>query len=176
MNRNPDERSAALEKVVQKFEGQVRTIGRRFGFPPAEVDELFQEIRIRLWKALKDPARIDGASATYVYRTARSAAVDLIRRKRRTQDQAALPSSLLVAEGSNPGKAPEARELAEEVSRALARLDERRRPVVRMYLAGYNHKEIAGLLGWTPGTTRNLLYRGLADLRTELSDRMDLFL
>jgi RNA polymerase sigma-70 factor (ECF subfamily) len=37
--------------------------------------------------------------------------------------------------------------------------------VVRMHLAGYERHEIADLLGWTEPKTRNLLYRGLSDLR-----------
>jgi RNA polymerase sigma-70 factor (ECF subfamily) len=37
-----------------------------------------------------------------------------------------------------------------------------------MYLAGHPREEIAELMGWTEGKTRNLLYRGLADLRERL--------
>jgi RNA polymerase sigma-70 factor (ECF subfamily) len=37
-----------------------------------------------------------------------------------------------------------------------------------MHLAGYERHEIAELLGWTEAKTRNLLYRGLADLRQVL--------
>jgi RNA polymerase sigma-70 factor (ECF subfamily) len=37
-----------------------------------------------------------------------------------------------------------------------------------MYLAGHSKEEIASLLGWTDDKTRNLLYRGLADLRAQL--------
>ena len=39
-----------------------------------------------------------------------------------------------------------------------------------MYLAGYPREEIAELMGWTEGKTRNLLYRGLADLRARLTE------
>ena len=39
-----------------------------------------------------------------------------------------------------------------------------------MYLAGYDREEIAELFGWTEAKTRNLLYRGLADLRARLAD------
>ncbi len=43
-----------------------------------------------------------------------------------------------------------------------------RRVVVRLYLAGYKREEIAEMLGWSEPKTRNLLYRGLADLRGAL--------
>jgi RNA polymerase sigma-70 factor (ECF subfamily) len=38
-----------------------------------------------------------------------------------------------------------------------------------MYLAGYDSAEITQLMGWSEAKTRNLLYRGLADLRALLS-------
>ena len=40
--------------------------------------------------------------------------------------------------------------------------------VVRLHLAGYHRDEIARLLNWTEAKTRNLLYRGLADLRKQM--------
>jgi DNA-directed RNA polymerase specialized sigma24 family protein len=33
---------------------------------------------------------------------------------------------------------------------------------------GHSREEIADLLGWTEAKTRNLLYRGLADVRARL--------
>lgn len=175
MDRTKDRRSQALEHVIQRFEDRVRGIARRFDLSSSDLDELFQEVRIRLWKALDDPQRIDGVSGSYVYRTASSAAVDLIRRKRRGRTQVQLDTNLPDANPSDPLSQNEARETGEEISRALEGLDARRRPVVRMYLAGYGHKEIAALLGWSNGSTRNLLYRGLADLRGELSHRKEVW-
>ena len=39
-----------------------------------------------------------------------------------------------------------------------------------MYLAGYSGEEVAQVMGWTEAKTRNLLYRGLADLRERLKE------
>jgi RNA polymerase sigma-70 factor (ECF subfamily) len=39
-----------------------------------------------------------------------------------------------------------------------------------MYLAGHPREEIAEVLGWSEAKTRNLLYRGLADLRARLTE------
>jgi RNA polymerase sigma-70 factor (ECF subfamily) len=60
-------------------------------------------------------------------------------------------------------------ELQESIGRAVELLIPARRSVVKMYLSGYAREEIADLLGWTEPKTRNLLYRGLADLRDELT-------
>jgi DNA-directed RNA polymerase specialized sigma24 family protein len=60
------------------------------------------------------------------------------------------------------------KELGEQVEAALQSIAPSRRPVVRMYLAGYGTTEIGELLGWTEAKARNLVYRGLADLRSRL--------
>lgn len=159
----------ALEKLVRRYESRVRAIGHRYSLAGADIDELFQEVRIRLWKALENAERIEGVSASYVHRATTTAAVDLIRRKRAGGERFPLDPEIPNGNPSNPLTQLEAQELAEQVSKALEKLDERRRPVVRMYLAGYGHKEIATLLRWSTATTRNLLYRGLADLRAQLA-------
>jgi DNA-directed RNA polymerase specialized sigma24 family protein len=53
--------------------------------------------------------------------------------------------------------------------RAVDDLIESRRVPVRMHLLGYESREIAARLGWTGAKTRNLLSRGLADLRERLA-------
>ena len=63
----------------------------------------------------------------------------------------------------------EGSELAEQVARAVESIPVTRRPAVRMYLAGYTREDIAELMGWSEAKTRNLVYRGLDDLRRELT-------
>ena len=60
-------------------------------------------------------------------------------------------------------------DLVAALDRALALLVSSRRAVVRMHLAGYPREEIADLMGWSESKTRNLLYRGLDDLRERLA-------
>lgn len=171
------ELSAALEAVLERYRSTVRRLARQRGLHEHEVEEVFQEVRIRLWKALGDPGRIATVKASYVHRTTLSAALDLIRRRREREH----PIETLEGRASGPGgpagitpasRTPDAElhrgRLRDAMSRALASLPERRRVPVRMHLSGYGILEIAGILGWTEPTARNLLYRGLADLRREL--------
>ena len=110
-----------------------------------------------------------------MYRAAVSASLDIIRRRRSVKASAARlddvhPSALADARAGADERIA-TRELAQAVHDALELLAESRRGVVRMYLAGYDRYEIADLLGWTEGKTRNLLYRGLEDLRKILASR-----
>jgi RNA polymerase sigma-70 factor (ECF subfamily) len=172
----PDPLSAAIEAALSRFAGIVRRVGRHGRLSERDLDELVQEVRIRLWRAHEgDPEateQIRAAPASYVYRTAVTATLDLFRRRRARREADMVP---LDGEGGGvtAGPGPEedlaAHELAALVARAVDRLPATRRPVVRMYLAGHSKEEIAELMGWTEGKTRNLLYRGLADLRAELT-------
>ena len=130
-----------------------------------------QQVRIRLWRAQGGSEQIAGAPASYVYRTAVSAALDLIRRRqaRRFDQTVSMEENEDIgSSATSPEGDLEFSELAQRVAGALEEIPASRRPVVRMYLAGYPRQEIADLLGWSEAKTRNLLYRGLDDLRGRL--------
>ena len=57
-------------------------------------------------------------------------------------------------------------QVAFAVSEAVRELPDARRTAVRLYLVGYSRDEIAHTAGWSEAKTRNLIYRGLADLRS----------
>ena len=170
-----DARSAALDELLTRYAAMVRHIGRTHGLHDADVDDVFQDVRIRLWRARESGENIAAVGTSYVYRTAVSAALDLIRRRRasRGEDIATIENSsdTALVQPVTPEHAVEEAEVRAEVERAVESLAASRRPVVRMYLAGYSREEIARLLGWTEAKTRNLLYRGLADLRERLIQR-----
>ncbi len=164
--------SRALEHVVNRFDAFVRRSARRHGLQGDEVDEVVQELRVRMWKSLGTAELIRRAKASYIYRAAISASIDIIRRRRtRRAESHSLDDDIAesVADTRHRADAPlEEHEVARAVHRAIALLAESRRAVVRMHLAGYDREEIAELLGWSEAKTRNLLYRGLADLRQVL--------
>ena len=169
----PDDVSAALERTVSSYAALVRRVGWQHRLSDADVDELLQDVRLRLWRARGDSEQIGAVSSSYMYRTAVSAALDLLRRRRarRTESLDDVPAAVEAAAStptSDPTAALAESELAEQVTRVVDTIAPARRPVVRMYLAGYGREEIAELLGWTEAKTRNLLYRGLADVREGL--------
>jgi RNA polymerase sigma factor (sigma-70 family) len=171
-----DTASSALEGLIARFGGLLRQVGRRRGLTDAEAGELCQEVRIRMWHALTSGERIAEAPASYVYRTAMSAALDMVRRRRARREEPleewrdrSDPVFAGVAVAPLCEGSLEREELARQVASVVSDLAEPRDVVVRTYLAGYNHREIAELLGWTEAKVRNLLYRGLADLRAKLT-------
>lgn len=170
----PDSRdpfSPALEALLARYAEKVRWVARDSRLTPDEVEELLQDVRIRLWRALQRSERNEQVNSSYVHRTVQSAAVDLIRRRRDREDQIDLsrPSGeARLGTSPAPDQVMEDRDLAARVAGAIGALSDSRRPIIHMYLAGYHIEEIAARLGWTEPKTRNLLYRGLAELRQRL--------
>jgi RNA polymerase sigma factor (sigma-70 family) len=170
----PDPISPALEAVVSRFAGMVRSVAWRHRLSEADVDEVMQQVRIRLWQARGDSEQISQSPASYVYRAAVSSALDLMRRRRSHRGDVTVSlddePDTGVPSRRDPHNDLEYSELSQQVARAIDDIPASRRPVVRMYLAGHPREEIADLLGWSEAKTRNLLYRGLADLRARLTE------
>jgi RNA polymerase sigma factor (sigma-70 family) len=167
-----DRISEQLESLVTRYAGALRSIAARYRLDAPDRDDLVQEVRVRLWRAL-DSERIEAIPASYLYRTATSAALDLIRRRRASREDAMedLPAlERSVADGApSPDQSAQLSDLAMQIERAIEAIPESRRRVVRMYLAGYNSTEIGALMGWSEAKARNLLYRGLGDVRERLA-------
>ncbi len=167
--------SPALESVIGRFRAMVRSVGARHRLPESDLEEIVQEVRIRLWHAFPSSEQIRGLGASYVYRTATSAALDMIRRRRARGAEITDPVDdrveALATEARGPHAELESSEAVSEILEAVEGLLPPRRAVVRMFLNGYDREEIADALGWSEAKTRNLLYRGLADLRTRLRER-----
>ncbi len=163
--------SLPIEAVLQRLGRMVRAAGVRHGLTDADLDALVQEVRVRIWRAHPDSEQIAQLPTSYVYRTAMTAAVDLVRQRRRTEERepaldVATPSSLIADEQTDAALLES--ELGAAVARELESIVEARRIVVRMHLSGYERAEIMTVLGWSDAKVRNLLYRGLQDLRERL--------
>ena len=86
-----DEASGILDALIARSADKVRVVGRAHRLDPGEVDEVFQEVRIRVWNAMGSGERIAELPASYVYRTATSVALDFIRRRRARRDDSTDP-------------------------------------------------------------------------------------
>jgi RNA polymerase sigma-70 factor (ECF subfamily) len=167
--------SPAIDHVVTKFGDSMRSTARRHGLSEDEIDDAIQDVRIRLWRALETGEKIRRAPASYLHRTVMSAAIDFIRRRRVRREFVVKDNDVSALNIEDPparaDRSLDESEVAAQVASAIDEIVETRRAVVRMYLAGYERHEIASLLGWTEAKTRNLLYRGLDDLREKLTAR-----
>lgn len=163
---------STLEAVVQRFSRMVLSIGRRAGLDEADLDELIQAVRVRLWRARGAEWRDGDVNATYVHQAARSAAIDIVRTRRGQLAQATEPlrdDGVLPDRATLPADRVVQQETTDRIMAVLETLAPDRRTAVSLHLAGYSREEISAMLGWQGARTRNLIHRGMEDLRARLT-------
>ena len=151
-----------------------------------QFDDIEQEARMRLWRALQSEREVTNY-ASYLYRIAASATIDAMRRiqarheeqleiltEQRADDGEILIASAIASttapDRDSPERVAESREAVETVMSVLARLGDEQRRAVGMYLQGMTSQDVADLMGWTEPKSRNLIYRGLKELRKSLRE------
>lgn len=143
-----------------------------------QVSDIEQEARIRLWRALESEREIKDLTS-YIYRIASTTVIDAIRKVRARREESLFYASenedeeeqlrpFADTETAAPDRQLEQKQTMHKVASAIARLPDNRRQVVTLYLKGMFSQEIGDLLGWTEAKARNLLYRGLKELREYL--------
>jgi RNA polymerase sigma factor (sigma-70 family) len=146
-----------------------------------QFDDLEQEARLRLWRAIEAEREIN-FHGSYIYKIVVSVTINAIRRAKALREEqlrlaedgededAAEVRPIIPADGAenSPEAQAEREELLRKVEEAMARLSEGRRLAVGLHLKGMTTDEIADLMGWSEPKARNLVYRGLKDLRGKL--------
>ncbi len=167
----------------ERFEELVRLYGRLVASAVGRVagrsgaglrEDIAQEVLLSLWKQIEREQAIE-YPASYVYRAAVRATVRIVRREqsRATEplDEAFQPPSAARSSAPDPHAAFERGERAAALAAGLSALSSERERAVRAHLSGFDVREIMELYGWTYQRSRNLIARGMADLRAELRAR-----
>lgn len=177
-NSAADVRAARFDALVRRYGHILRSAIARFcpahlGLNTADIE---QEATLRLWQLLEAEREIENP-ASYLYRVAATVTIDAVRRvKRRREEQLRLEGEErdVAATPLPPDleRTPDAlfrrREIVANVRAALQTLADNRRRAVGLHLQGMTTEEIGRMTGWTEPKARNLVYRGLADLRAAL--------
>lgn len=165
-----DEREAEFERILEKFSESIRAqvLSSPLLRSGVELEDILQEIRARLWKKLGSEKKMAHLSS-YIKKVVRSVVVDEVR-KARTEERL-LRRAIEEEKGvwmSPSGKEPEREDLGLDLEKALGSLLESRRRAVKLFLFGLTVEEIAMVFHWSEDKTRNLVYRGLADIKKGL--------
>lgn len=164
-------RDSRIETLLRTHEPRLRALFARHlgGRPGIDLDDLVQEARIRLWKALERERNLD-ALASYIQRVVTSVVVDALRR-RAARPEDTVEEPLMAATTEDTGAPDEVLAQAQRAAalrEALARIPARRRRPAALLLQGFATPEIARLLDTSEATVRNLAYRGVDDLKALL--------
>ena len=147
----------------------------------ADADDLVQTALLRVLDARPAAGSGEGTtelSSSYLRKAAYSAVVDEIRRRRRRQEvpleddrdaESPLPATPIrttPTAAPDPERRSAGRETGRAIRACLGELVRPRRQAVALYLQGHRIKEVGELMGWDAKRAENLIFRGLADLRS----------
>ncbi len=168
------DRTHEFERLIVKFsrfiEGQIQQFNpQKNGIDP---DDIFQEVKIKLWNVLSDEKNIYSYSS-YIKKIVNSCVIDQIRKSRREEGVISNEKRKKISDRRSFYKKHNSSEsdLKNRVGEAVDSLIDSRRRVVRLFLLNMTLEEIAISLKWSEAKTRNLLYRGLNDLKKRLKDK-----
>jgi len=168
-NRKEDEFSNILKSYAQFLNTHVQKYNLlKYGLDP---EDIMQDVRIKIWNLIRSE-KIIFSHGSYIKKIVNSAVIDQIRKLRREEGLFRHEKHKHIAElGYSYSKEVAHKRIVEEtVGKAVEQLIDSRRQVVKLYLLNFTIQEISSYFNWSLDKTRNLLYRGLADLRKRLKD------
>ena len=136
----PNEKEFA--QVVREQKSTIYTVCYMFSKDNDEVNDLFQEILINLWKGF---ASFEGRSdiRTWVYRVALNTCITIDRKKRRRRDKAAKVEMDINLYADNDADTKQVKKLYERINK-LGVFD---RAIVLLWLEGMPYDEIGQIVG-----------------------------
>ncbi|HLA78545.1 MAG TPA: sigma-70 family RNA polymerase sigma factor [Vicinamibacteria bacterium] len=152
----------------------VGKVGRRLGwrrdtFRAGLLQDIEQEVLLDIWKQISRGQTIEFPTS-YIYTAAYREALRSLRREatREMEPIDDSPAEEIAAVG-DPFQSLSAKESLREIILGLKRLAPDRAAAVRASLAGFGLQELMVQQGWSYQKARNLLFRGMDDLRRILT-------
>ena len=133
-----------FELLVREHKRTIYTVCYMFSHDKAEIDDLFQEVLIRLWNGF-DHYEGRSSARTWVYRVALNTAINQDKKQRRRIETVPLTVDIDPFEADNP-KTGQVRKLHDLISQ-LELID---RSLVLLWLEGISYDEIGAIIGITP--------------------------
>ena len=173
---DPDTLRTCGTELLRAEEAPLRRVIRRYVHDDASVDDLFQEISIKVLRRLhtvRNPATVRG----WLFQLARNACLDHLRAADRRPAGHPLALELTRAEGEL-GRDPSDRLLSSEriasIHQAMNELPESQRVVLRLRVQEQlDHMQIADRLGISRQAVEVRLCRGRANLKERLDAILD---
>ena len=152
-----------FERLVRQHKRTIYTVCYLFSHDNAEVDDLFQEILIRMWNGF-DSYEGRSDARTWIYRVAFNVALNWNKKQRRRIETVPLTVDIDPYEANDPST-QQIRELYDRISR----LDLVDRSLILLWLEGVSYEEIGAIVGITASHVGVRLLR-IKDKLVKMSD------
>jgi len=162
-----------------RFEALVRQYGRLITAVVARVggarvagvhEDVAQEVLLALWKRLEGEQKLEVGSS-YVYKAAVRETVRALRREGARRSEPIDEETAADSTSHGVFERLAESERGAQIEACLLALPLERGRAVRAHLRGFEIGEIMGLYGWPYQKARNLLSRGMTDLRRLLREK-----
>jgi RNA polymerase sigma-70 factor (ECF subfamily) len=160
----------ALEMLFREHHGAVYRAAYRITGNAMDAEDVLQTVFTRLLRREEQPDLSESAGS-YLHRAAVNAALDLMRRRKRTRkvDLDEVGESLVDTADPGPERLRGSRELKTRLREAMSRLSPRQAEIFTLrYLEGLGNLEIARLLSASQTSIAVLLHRARHRLQKEL--------
>ena len=163
----------SFEQLYQRHHRRVYSLCLRMTQNVSEAEDLTQEVFIQLYRKVGS-FRGDSAFTTWLHRMTVNQVLMHFRKKRSrvelTSEDGDPPPHAAVVGTEDPARMPVVDRI--EIDRALARLPQGYRTVLVLHdIEGYEHEEIARMLGIAAGTSKSQLHKARMKLRKLLKRR-----
>ena len=162
----------ALEQLFRTFESPVYNLARRLTRTPHDAEDVLQETFLEVVRSI-GRFRGEGSLAGWVRRVAASKALQRLRRQGARPVEEELPDELADGPTGDSFATPPHLATAPErldLEAAVAQLSDTARAVLWLHdVEGYNHEEIAAMVGKTASFSKSQLARAHARLREILA-------
>jgi RNA polymerase sigma-70 factor (ECF subfamily) len=161
---------AALEGLFREHHGAVYRAAYRITGNAMDAEDVLQTVFTRLLRREEQPDLSESAGS-YLHRAAVNAALDLMRRRKRSRqvDLEEVGDNLVDRSDPGPERARGSRELKSRLREAMAQLSPRQAEIFTLrYLEGMGNLEIARMLGASQTSIAVLLHRARHRLQKEL--------
>ena len=157
---------SAFESIYRRHSRSVYNLAYRMVGHPADAEDLLQEIFLLAFNKLSS---YQGQSAlgTWLYRVATNRCLDHLRsRAKRYQT---MTDSLDEKETLTPSAATDTPAERVDLERSIAQLPDSYRAAFLLYdVEGFDHKEVAHILGVAEGTSKSLVHKARLKIRNTL--------
>ena len=160
----------ALEQLFREHHGAVYRAAFRITGNAMDAEDVLQTVFTRLLRREEQPDLSESAGS-YLHRAAVNAALDLMRRRKRSRkvDLDEVGESLVDVSDVGPERARGSQELKAKLREAMGRLSPRQAEIFTLrYLEGLGNLEIAKMLGASQTSIAVLLHRARHRLQKEL--------
>jgi len=162
-----------MEDLVQQYGRLIGTMVRRVGrqAPTHVHEDIQQRVMISLWKQLRREQTIEHPT-TYIYKTAVRETIRVLRQEASRKPEVLEPDSVAdrMPSRDNPYDTLARKEKMRHIRAAIEAVAPERRLAVWAHLNGFAVTEIMKKYSWPYQKARNLIARGMADVRAILRE------